>query len=231
MNEDRFEAEHGVMLKALKEARGECPPADRLLDWVAGTLDGEDAQSIEVHVALCSRCDEAAARAGAGEPEVDELNWRRAARRLDQRKAPWQPARPRVQPVWFAAAAAAVALFAILVVYWPEPAMTPPPVSTVRDAGIDLIEPVGPVPELAAFRWRGLPAPVRYRVEVAEAGDNSEGSEPFWARVTPETRLLLDQDLAARLAPGRAYRWRVVVLDEEGQALARSDWVEFELEG
>lgn len=233
MNEDRFEAEHGDMLNALREARGDCPPADRLLDWIEGTLDGETAAYIEAHVALCTQCAEAAQRARDADPEIDELSWRRTARNLEAREAPWRQLPRRARPAWLAAAAAAVVALGIVLVYWqgPEESTVSPPVATVRSADIELIEPVGKISDFAAFRWRGVPAPVRYRVEVAEAGDTPETAEPIWARVTPDTRLPFDQDVTGQLAPGRVYRWRVVVLDAEGEVLSRSDWVTFELEG
>jgi hypothetical protein len=225
MNEDRVERDSGALLQALREARGDCPPAERLLDWAAGRLDGAAAKPIGEHVVLCSLCAEAVLRANEAGVEVDELGWRRTAARLDARQAPWRPARLRGRPAWYVAAAAAVAVFAILIVYRPAPEFTstPSPAAVVRDAEINLIEPVGAVTDLAALRWSGLPAPVRYRVEVAGRTDT------IWTRVTSETRIRPDEALVARLAPGQAFRWRVVVLDAEGQELSRSEWVGFEL--
>lgn len=232
MSEDRFEAEHGDMLKTLRKARGDCPPADRLLDWVEGTLDGETAASIEAHVALCPQCDEAAQRARDADPEIDELSWRRTARNLEAREAPWQAAPPRTRPAWLVAAAAAVVALGIVLVYWQGPgeSTAKPPTSTVRDADIELIEPVGAIPELAAFRWRGLPAPVRYRVEVAEANGSAESISLIWTHITPDTRIAPDAAFEAHLAAEGEYRWRVVVLDAEGAALSQSDWVAFKLD-
>lgn len=232
MNEDRFERDHGAMLEALKQARGDCPPADRLLDWVEGSLDGKAAVAVETHVLLCSRCAEAAERAADPKAGIDELSWRRAARGLARREAPWRTGWQRIRPAWLATAAAAVAVLAIFAIYWPDPEQgLPPAVTTVRDADIELIEPVGAIPELAAFRWRGIPAPVRYRIELTESGPGPEPAETLWSEITADTRALPDSSLEARLAPGRSYRWRVVVLDAEGQELSRSAWAAFELGG
>lgn len=232
MDEERFEREHGERLDALRAARGDCPPTEQLLDWLEGELAGDEAAGIERHLTLCSACGEIAARAREDELPVDDVAWQRTARRLDERRAPWRRVAPQMSAGWVAAAAAAV-IAAVVLLYRPgeEATLAPPAVSTTRDAEIAPIAPRGEVDEVVEFLWRGIPAPVRYRVEVAASGAPAEPMGVLWHDVTAETRLVPDASLGGVAEPGRLLRWRIVVLDEEGVELSRSDWVEFRIGG
>lgn len=123
----------------------------------------------------------------------------------------------------------AAVIAAVVLLYRPgeEATLTPPGVSTTRDAEIALIAPRGEVDEVIEFLWRGIPAPVRYRVEVAASGEPAEPAGVLWQQVTTENRTEPDGSLREALGPGRSLRWRVAVVDEEGQVLSRSAWVEF----
>lgn len=231
MNEKEFEAGHGKVLEDLGQARGECPAPDELMDWVEGALDGGRAGAVGQHVTLCSHCADLAERAKGPDPQVDDVAWQRAALRLDGRAAAWKTSRPRLRPGWLATAAVAVVALAVTLVYLPdERTLSPSDVATTRSTEITLIEPLGPVRSVEAFRWQGIPAPVRYRVEVKAAGDSPESAQPLWSEITPDTRVRADGELLAALETQPALQWRVVVLDEEGYELGHSEWVAFELE-
>jgi hypothetical protein len=229
MTKKEFETGHGNILGTLRAARGPCPPADELLDWLEGALNSQRAEAIGQHLTLCSHCADTIERAKQPDPQVDDLSWQRTARRLDARRAIWKAAAPRQRPGWLAVGAAAVAAVAVILVNLPnEGALPPPNISETRDADIILLEPRGPVRSVEAFHWQGIPAPVLYRIEVNAVDAPTGSSEPLWTRVTTETRLRVDATLLAALADRQALQWRVVVLDDEGHVLGRSEWVAFE---
>ncbi len=231
MNEQEFEAGHGDALKTMRTARGECPSADDLLDWVEGTLTGQRTEAIERHLSLCSHCADVADRARQPDPQFDDVHWQRTARSLDARGAAWKPTLPGLRPAWLSLAAAVVAAVALTIVFLPQD--QPPPageIAVTRSADIVLLTPRGRVQSVESFRWRGIPAPVQYRVEVS-AFDAAPDSEPLWTGVTPETRLLVDSTQLAVVAKQHPLRWRVVILDGEGYVLGQSDWAQFEVLG
>lgn len=229
MNEKEFLASHDDVIETLRAARGDCPVSNDLLDWAEGKLEGAPAEAIERHVTLCSLCAGVVESAKQPDAQVDDLTWQRTARRLDARRAIWSPSRPRLRPVWVAAAATVAAVTVILVYLPDEQALSPAGVAETRDADITLLEPRGPVRSVEVFRWQGIPAPVQYRIEVNAVGGTSELPTPLWSGVTSETRVRADKELLTALDMEQSLQWRVVVLDDEGHVLGRSEWVAFEL--
>ncbi len=167
-------------------------------------------------------------RAGQPDPEVDDLNWQRTAKQLEARTAAWSQSRPRLRAGWLAAAAA-IAAVAVVLVYLPDEQQPPAEISLTRDARVTLLDPRDSVRSVEMFNWQGIPAPVQYRIEVNAADGSSDPAEPLWTRVTSETRFRADDALLAALEGQQALQWRVVVLDDEGHPLGRSEWVAFEL--
>lgn len=230
MDEQRFENEYAGLLTALRRRRGECPGVDALTAYAEDRLEHAEREPLERHLALCPACRELAALAGADAGEVDELTWRRAARGLDRRAGPWKTggigaALARRWPV--AAAVAAALLVAVLVAGPFRLGLTPEPepahISTIRGHAIQAVAPAGPVEGIVRFDWSAPPLEARYDIEIRDGGD------VIWLGSVLESSHRLPPEVRERLEPGRAYRWRVRAIGDDGVVLGESAWVEFEI--
>ena len=116
-------------------------------------------------------------------------------------------------------AAAAVVVLAVFVT-WPRPA-DPPVARGASD--LDVIAPVGAVPEATVISWRAPAGSDIFRVEIMDAS----GNVIHEARVTGSRRFVLPPDLTTRLLPGIQYRWMVSRLDARGDTIDSSPLAAF----
>ncbi|HVS02809.1 MAG TPA: hypothetical protein VMT16_08575 [Thermoanaerobaculia bacterium] len=220
MSEESFLHDHGDRLAAAAAARGPCPTDERLTAFAAAGAGhgGADAELAD-HLAVCGTCSLLVERLRAAPPELDELGARRAWRRLEGRAAPWR--RRRLAPRL--AAAAAVVLAAVGVVWITLRQAPPPPIpdpGVTRGAAVTLAEPLGEAASIERFAWSGLPLGALYRLEVR--ADHAV----TWRGETTATELAPPAELRQALAALPAFEWRVVALDEAGTELATSGWAE-----
>lgn len=223
------------LLAALREQRADCPPLELLLE--PERAEAADRERIERHVELCPIC------AGIVEPasdEIDDLTWRGVERELDARGRPWEAragvsdARER-PPILLAIAAGVLVLLGGLAVWRLLSDSPPPPASSgvLRGAPIQPLEPAGAVDSVEVFRWRtAAPLEAELHVEV-ERGEAPLLTPPLWTPlwrgVASGGSLEAPVSLREQLAPG-AYRWRVSAVDSGGAIVARSSWIEFQIE-
>lgn len=222
------------LLAALREQRADCPPLELLLE--PERAEAADRERIERHVELCPIC------AGIVEPasdEIDDLTWRGVERELDARGRPWaaragvSDARER-PPILLAIAAAALVLLGGLAVWRLLSDSPPPPASSgvLRGAPIQPLEPAGEVGSVDVFRWRivaPLEAELHVEVERGEAPLWTPLWKPLWSEAASGGSLEAPPSLRDQLGAG-AYRWRVTALDSAGAVVARSSWIEFQIE-
>ncbi|HXK07460.1 MAG TPA: zf-HC2 domain-containing protein [Verrucomicrobiae bacterium] len=71
----RFAQDFGPVFAAMRQARGECPPGDRLAAWVAGDAPDAERAQLGAHVAMCGRCDALVTRMRAVEQKLGRKPW------------------------------------------------------------------------------------------------------------------------------------------------------------
>ncbi|HVS13851.1 MAG TPA: hypothetical protein VMV46_08005 [Thermoanaerobaculia bacterium] len=218
------------LLAALREQRADCPPLELLLE--PEHAEAADRERIERHVEFCPIC------AGIVDPasdEIDDLTWRGVERTLDARGRPWElragvsDARERPR-IFLAIAAAALVLLGGLAVWRLLSGSPPPPASSgvLRGAPIQPLEPAGAVDSVEVFRWR-IAAPVEAELHVEVERGEAPLWTPLWSGVAGGGSLEAPASLREQLAPGE-YRWRVSGVDSQGAVVARSVWVDFQIE-
>jgi hypothetical protein len=209
----------------------DCVPLERL---VAAALAEPDA----VHVASCARCQTERALAQsfeAAEAAPDEgaaVAWivSETRRRVFPDVATVQPAASPAR--WFAlprwatwAGAALAASLGVYLLIGPRGA-APPAIDTTpvyRSAAVAVVAPVGEVADVPTeLRWQTLAGAVRYTVRVSEV----DGAE-LWQTTTPETTVVLPDDVRAAAKPARTLTWRVEAFDTTGAPVGEAATASF----
>ena len=207
------------------------PHHDTLDAYATDTLDAASHEEVVAHLATCARCrrevqnltrflalnddDELAA----------EADWSRAEGELEQR---WQEVRsPQLSPAWWRRrathrwwpVAAAAALF-ILVINVPKVNQDQPRgvVRGGEGAVIELVEPVGEVPNCPAqFAWSFEGQSDSYNLEIFTVDLEAVAAFPGLA----DTVWVTGAALCDSLVVGRRYLWSVQV-EVGGEVTARS---------
>ncbi|MBC7363455.1 MAG: zf-HC2 domain-containing protein [Candidatus Aminicenantes bacterium] len=94
---------------------------------------------------------------------------------------------------------------------------------TVRGSSITLISPVidmGQVP--ASFEWKKLGENVEYQVSIYN-------HELLWKATTKENRIILPEEVRAKMVPGEKYSWQVKAFSPDGTLIAVSSKVQFKI--
>jgi hypothetical protein len=179
-------------LKALRHVRGECPPADALVEYQALAPSDQAAHAIHDHVQICSRCQLVLLH--LDEPETaastpSSFTWRQA---------------------WALPLAAALVL-AVLGPYIYQrftPATDrPAEPETVRGTELQPVAPVGAVSELREFRWQSPITTPTYALRVYR------GNTEIWSATSSTTTF---SSALPSLLPDVEYTWQVDAIDREG---------------
>ncbi len=130
---------------------------------------------------------------------------------------------------WALAGTAALLLAVVLAVIprfrGPAPQFVMTGEETVRGGSLALIFPVadlGAAP--AEFRWKSLGENVEYLVSIYEEG-------LIWKASSKEPRIVLPEDVRARMTAGRAFSWQVKAFSAEGTLIAVSGRARFAITG
>jgi len=106
----------------------------------------------------------------------------------------------------------------------PSPSLPAPPQNeTVRGAEVEVVAPVGEVPEIPGeLRWEPVPGAASYRVRLSAA----DGTV-LWDGTAAAPPVRLPAEVGARLHRAVVYVWTVEALDSNGARLAQSEPVRF----
>ncbi len=216
MSDQRDRDRMNAAIEGAAAARGPCPDVERLLAFSAGSLSPKDHDTVQAHLDLCPSCSLLIECTEAEPEEMDEVTWKRSARNLDRRAAPWR-SRPN-RRAHIGAALAAGLVLAIGFAWWraPEPPIDP----GVRGAGFSAVSPSGSLTRVSGFAWMALPLAESYRLSLIA------GETEVWEETTTGQSITAPPAL---LQPGQPYRWRVEALDADGRVIGQTDWTEFRI--
>jgi hypothetical protein len=242
-NEDS--AENNELRAALGAGR-DCPPIERLEQWLANST--HISPDLSRHIETCSFCKTELAllrdfQSGALR-ESEAAPVQIITDRLRARSSAILPARPEAElreswwkTLWTvpwltpaALATAAVLIFIAVDVQWRNsaPALHAPAApdqEVLRSGAINIVSPTGDVQQPPnEFRWQLIRAAVKYRVRLMEV-DHSE----LWGAETTQDHIDLPASARAHIVPLKTLRWEVSGLDSSGRVVAESNSVAFRL--
>lgn len=145
-------------------------------------------------------------------------------------------ARPFLTPRrWVVVGISAVALFVAVWLLHPRDGTAPRPLiltadrivlgedETVRGGAVTPVSPAGDVQEAPAFlEWKSAGDNLEYKVSLA-------GRSPLVTASTRDTRLVLTDDIKARLKAGVTYSWQVQAFKADGTLTAVSKRIRFRI--
>ena len=236
-------AENNELRAALGAGR-DCPPPERLEQWLANPR--HISPDLSRHIEACAYCKTELAllrdfQSGvARESEAAAVEM--ITGRLRARSSAILPARPVAelrQPWWktlwtvrwltpVALAAAAVLIFIAVDVQWRAAAPdlhAPSDQEVMRSGAITGVSPSGDVQQPPAeVRWQSVRAAVKYRVRLMEV-DHSQ----LWSAETAQDHIDLPAPVRAQIVPLKTLLWEVSGLDASGRIVAESSSVSFRL--
>lgn len=105
----------------------------------------------------------------------------------------------------------------------PSPSFMLTDEETVRGSSITLISPVIDMNQPPAyFEWKKLGENVEYQITISN-------SEVLWKATTRENRIILPEEVKARMKAGERYSWQVKAFGPDGTLIAVSSRVQFKL--
>jgi len=128
-------------------------------------------------------------------------------------------------------AVAGVSAAALLLAVWlliPRTGTVSPPLvltddGTVRGATISVLSPVAEVMEAPAIlEWKKVGDDIEYKVSLA-------GKSPLMSASTKETRIILPDEIRAKMKPGQTYSWQVQAFKTDGTLVAESKRTRFRI--
>ncbi|MCI4444910.1 MAG: zf-HC2 domain-containing protein [Candidatus Aminicenantes bacterium] len=94
---------------------------------------------------------------------------------------------------------------------------------TVRGSSITLISPVIDMNQIpSSFEWKKLGENVEYQISIFN-------HELLWKGTTKENRIVLPQEVKAKMIPGEKYSWQVKAFAPDGTLIAVSSRVQFKI--
>ncbi len=129
---------------------------------------------------------------------------------------------------WVVAGISAVALLVAVWLLHPRAGTAPPPLvigedETVRGGAVTPVSPAGDVQEAPGFlEWKSAGDNLEYKVSLA-------GRSPLVTASTRDTRLVLADDIKARLKAGVTYSWQVQAFKADGTLTAVSKRIRFRI--
>jgi hypothetical protein len=236
---------HEWLRDAYADAAAGCPPPEAYLADELASLQPDERRRLEAHADACPACSAErelarafdAGEAGASSEDVDWVT----ARLRGEPIAPVQPA-PATAPTgmpptgrvvpfrgrtvartWVRFAAAAVLVVAagltVRTFYERPPALQAPPHGgVVRGSEVEVVSPVGEVPEPPVeLRWRPVAGAAAYRVRLLAVDDTV-----LWEKKTTAPAAPLPAEIIGKLQRAVSYSWTVEALARDGAALGRS---------
>jgi len=101
------------------------------------------------------------------------------------------------------------------------PAFTLTDTETVRGSSITLISPVIDMNQIPSFfEWKKLGENVDYQISISN-------HEILWKTTTKENRVILPDEVKAKMLPGERYSWQVKAFGPDGSLIAVSSRVQF----
>ena len=92
---------------------------------------------------------------------------------------------------------------------------------TVRGSSITLISPVIDMNQVPSFfEWKKLGENVEYQISISN-------HELLWKTTTKENRVVLPDEIKAKMVPGERYSWQVKAFGPDGSLIAVSSRVQF----
>jgi len=92
---------------------------------------------------------------------------------------------------------------------------------TVRGSSITLISPVIDMNQVPSFfEWKKLGNDVEYQISIFN-------HELLWKTATKENRVILPDEVKAKMVPGERYSWQVKAFGPDGSLIAVSSRVQF----
>jgi hypothetical protein len=221
-------------LKSALGAGADCPPLPELA-WALELGEADERhQRAAKHLAGCAHCQNEIAlwrEFSAAEPrpeEVRDVRWIES--RLDK-----QNVVPRVRRrfaflgemrVWVLAASLVLVVGGVFYMRrGPGQLSVGLEDGVMRSQAVELVAPVGEIRETPVnFRWRAVPAAVRYEVRLLEI-DRSE----IWRGEAGSTSLPVPAAASARMLPGKTLLWEVRAIDASGKIVAVSSPATFQI--
>ncbi len=94
----------------------------------------------------------------------------------------------------------------------------------LRGESLTLISPVIGIKGMpTSFKWRSFEGAGEYKVYLYD------GATPIWTSVTKDTRMIIPEDIKAKLTSGQRYSWQVKAFSPEGRLISISSRVHFEI--
>ena len=101
------------------------------------------------------------------------------------------------------------------------PGFTLTDTETVRGSSITLISPVIDMNQVPSFfEWKKLGENVEYQISISN-------HELLWKTTTKENRVVLPDEVKAKMVPGERYSWQVKAFGPDGSLIAVSSRVQF----
>ena len=210
-----------------------CRYEDRIDEYLLDRMKVEEQTDFEEHYFICRSCFEKMS-------ERDEIVQvlRKEGVLKPAEAAPVEEKRPRagleavlafLTPRRLAVAGVSAAL--VLVAAWlliPRTGTVPPPLvltgdGTVRGGAVTVLSPAAEVAEAPSFlEWRAVGEDIDYKVSLA-------GKSPLMSASTRETKIVLPEEVKARMQAGRTYYWQVQAFKADGALVADSGRVKFKI--
>lgn len=208
--------------------------ADEDIDaYLLRRMSEEEIRSFEEHYFNCPRCfQEVAAR-----DELIRVIKSRGPEIFNEPSPAFVPKPSRTHQVlgfftprqWAFVSLTVIALLVIIFAGIPRSRPAPPHFvldgeDILRGESLTLISPVIDIRGTpASFEWRSFEGAAEYKVSLYE------GTTSIWTAVTKDDRMVIPEDVKAKLAPGHRYSWQVKAFSREGGLISVSSRVHFKI--
>jgi hypothetical protein len=196
-------------------------------------MSEEEARAFEEHYFNCPRCfQEVAAR-----DELVRVIKSRGPEIFSETVPAFVPKPSRTRRVfefftprqWAFVSLTVIALLVILFAGLPRFRPEPPHFvldgeDILRGGSLTLISPVIDIKGApTSFEWRSFEGAAEYKVSLYD------GKTLLWTSVTKDSRMIIPEDIKAKLSSGQNYSWQVKAFSPEGRLISVSSRVHFEI--